>query len=38
MERKLLDTYLGRVAQDYGMVEWKGWDGIFYFEKEAQGK
>lgn len=33
MEKKVLDTYLGRVAQDYGMVEWKGWDGKFYFEE-----
>lgn len=33
MKRKVLDTYLGRVAQDYGMVEWKGWDGKFFFEK-----
>lgn len=33
MERKVLDTYLGRVARDYGMVEWKGWDGKFFFEK-----
>lgn len=35
MRRKLLDTYLGKVAVDYGMVEWQGWDGVFYFEKEA---
>lgn len=33
MEHKVLDTYLGRVARDYGMVEWKGWDGKFFFER-----
>lgn len=34
MKHKVLDdTYLGKVAMDYGMVEWKGWDGLFYFEK-----
>lgn len=35
MKRKVLDdTYLGKVAIDYGMVEWLGWDGKFYFEKQ----
>lgn len=33
MKEKVLGTYLGKVAVDYGMVEWKGWDGEFYFEK-----
>lgn len=34
MKRKVLDeTYLGKVAMDYGMVKWNGWDGKFYFEK-----
>lgn len=34
MKRKVLDeTYLGKVAIDYGMVTWNGWDGKFYFEK-----
>jgi predicted restriction endonuclease len=35
MRRKLLDTYLGKVALDYGMVAWIGWDGKFYFEYAA---
>lgn len=34
MEKKVLGTYLGKVAVDYDMVEWKGWDGKFYFEKQ----
>lgn len=33
MRRKLLDTYLGKIAIDYGMIAWVGWDGKFYFEK-----
>lgn len=33
MEKKVLGTYLGKVAQDYSMVNWTGWDGKFYFEK-----
>lgn len=34
MKHKLLDdSYLGKVAMDYGMVTWNGWDGKFYFEK-----
>ncbi len=32
MEHKVLGTYLGKVAVDYGMVTWLGWDGKFYFE------
>lgn len=37
LKRKVLDdTYLGKVAMDYGMVEWKEWDGKFYFEKCAE--
>lgn len=36
LEHKVLDTYLGRVARDYGMVKWLGWDGVFYFEKVSQ--
>lgn len=38
MRRKLLDTYLGKVALDYGMVEWHEWDGQFYFEKVREGR
>lgn len=33
MKHKVMGTYLGKVAQDFGMVEWKGWDGKFYFER-----
>lgn len=34
MKHKVLDdTYLGKVAMDYWMVTWNGWDGKFYFEK-----
>jgi len=32
MERKVLGTYLGKVAIDYNMVKWTGWSGKFYFE------
>ena len=34
MEKKVVGTYLGKVAKDYKMVEWKGWDGVFYFERK----
>lgn len=34
MEHKVFDTYLGKVAVDYGMATWNGWDGKFYFEKQ----
>lgn len=36
MEQKVLGTYLGKIAVDYGMVTWNGWDGKFYFEKHIQ--
>lgn len=37
MRHKVIDdTYLGKIALDYGMVEWKGWDGKFYFEKQGK--
>lgn len=37
MKRKLIDdTYLGKVAQDYGMFTWNGWDGRFFFERQGQ--
>ena len=35
MEDKVLGTYLGKVARDYGMVDWQGWNGRFYFEEAA---
>ena len=36
MEKKVVGTYLGKIAKDYKMVEWKGWDGIFYFERKEE--
>jgi len=38
MQDKVIGTYLGKVAVDYGMVEWNGWDGKFYFEKSEPWK
>lgn len=35
MKHKVLDNYLGNVAVDYGMVDWKGWDGKFFFERDG---
>lgn len=32
-QRVIDNTYLGKVAIDYGMVTWNDWDGQFYFEK-----
>ena len=34
MKEKLLGSYLGKIAQDYGMVTWNGWDEKFFFEKQ----
>ena len=37
MKRKLIDeSYLGKVAMDYNMLEWTGWDGKFYYERVAE--
>jgi len=33
MREKILGTYLGKVAVDYNMIKWVGWDGKFYFER-----
>ncbi len=33
MRRKLQKVYIFRVAEKYGMIEWKEWDNKFYFEK-----
>jgi hypothetical protein len=33
MRNKVIGTYLGKVSVDYNMIEWKGWDGKFYFER-----
>lgn len=35
MKKKLENSYIFRVAQKYGMINWKDWDGVFYFEKQA---
>jgi len=37
MRRKLENIYIFRVAEKYGLVQWSGWDGKFYFEKEKMG-
>lgn len=36
MREKVLGTYLGKVAVDYGMVAWLGWDGKFYYEYASE--
>lgn len=33
VKHKILDTYLGKIALDYGMIELEDWDGKFYFER-----
>lgn len=36
MEEKVLGTYLGKVAKDYGMVKWVRWDKKFFFERNKK--
>jgi hypothetical protein len=36
MLRKLDKVYIFRVSEKYGMINWKEWDGLFYFEREAE--
>ena len=33
---KRLHTYIFKVALDYGIVEIKEWDGLFYFERKEE--
>lgn len=33
LHEKIRDQYLNKVAEDYGVIEVKPWDGKFYFEK-----
>ena len=33
LHKKISKTYLAKVAVDYGILEFKPFDGIFYFEK-----
>ena len=33
---RLKDSFIFQVAEKYGMVEIKGWDGKFYFEREKE--
>lgn len=31
---RIRNDYLVRVAEDYGLIEFKNWDKLFYFEKQ----
>lgn len=33
IHKRVLDTYIGKVSQDYGVLNVTPWDGLFYFEK-----
>lgn len=33
IHKRVIDTYIGKVSQDYGVITVTPWDGIFYFEK-----
>ena len=35
---KIREMYLCKVAEDYGIITVKTWDGVFYFEKAREGK
>ena len=34
LHERIRQNYICKVAEDYGVIEIKPWDGIFYFEKE----
>lgn len=36
VHERIHDKYIVRVAEDYGIVQYKKWDGKFYFEKIAK--
>jgi len=38
MLRKLEKIYIFKVAQKYDMINWRGWDGRFYFEYFEDGR
>lgn len=33
LHERTQDIYINKVAEDYGIIEVKPWDGIFYFER-----
>ena len=33
IHERIHDKYIVRVAEDYGIVQYQKWDGLFYFEK-----
>lgn len=33
IHQRVLDIYICKVAEDYGIIEIKPWEGLFYFEK-----
>lgn len=33
IHERIQKIYIAKVAEDYGIVEYKPWDGLFYFEK-----
>ena len=35
LHTKVLDNYICKVAEDYGIIKIKPWDGVFYFEMEV---
>ena len=38
LEKKIRETYLAKVALDFGIIKFKPFDGIFFFEKYNQNK
>jgi len=35
LHTKVLDNYICKVAEDYGIIKVEPWDGVFYFEMEV---
>ncbi len=36
MHERTQKIYINKVAEDYGIIQIKPWDGVFYFEREAE--
>ena len=35
LHNRVRDIYINKVAEDYGIIQIKPWDGLFYFEREV---
>ena len=38
IQKRVLDVYICKVAEDYGIIKIESWDGTFFFEKAGGGE